>query len=365
MVNYLYQTDQLIAAMNAWLHQHIGNIWVVEAIKIAAATATLAGLVSVMAMVLVWVERKVAAHFQQRLGPMRVGPHGIFQTVADSLKLMAKESITPRDADELIYTLAPLICFASAFVSVGFLPFAPGLQAVNVNVGLLFILGVSSMGVLGILAAGWSSNNKWSLLGAMRAGAQIISYELSAGLALLSVVVFMGTIDFQEMVKSQQAGWWIWRAHGVGVLAFVIYTIASTAECNRTPFDIVEAESELTAGFHTEYSSMKFAMFFLAEFLNVFIVCAISATVFFGGWMPFHIGGFEPLNRLFDLIPPWLWFFGKVTALIYLVMWFRWTFPRLRVDQLIRFEWKYLMPLSLLNLAAGAVVVTTGWYFFR
>jgi NADH-quinone oxidoreductase subunit H len=365
MNNLLYHTDKLVQEGTEFLQRLVGNSWGVEGIKMAMAAAVLAGFVSVLAMLIIYLERKVAAHMQQRLGPMRVGPHGILQTVADSLKLLTKESITPRDADEFIYNLAPVICFVAAFVALGFIPFAPGLQAVNFNVGLLFILGISSVGVLGILAAGWASNNKWSLLGAMRAGAQIISYELSASLALLSMVIFAGSLDFQEVVKSQAAGWWIWRAHGVGLVAFVVYTIASTAECNRTPFDVVEGESELTAGFHTEYSSMKFAMFFLAEFVNVFIVCAISATVFFGGWMPFHVGGLRFLNGCFDLIPPLAWFFGKVGLLVFVVMWFRWTFPRLRVDQLMRFEWKYLMPLSLANLAAGAVVATTGLYFFR
>lgn len=365
MVNLLYHPDKLVAEITTYLQRLLGDVWAVEGIKMAVAAAALAGFVSVLAMLIIYVERKVAGHMQQRLGPMRVGPHGIFQTVADSLKLLTKESITPRDADEFIYNLAPVICFVAAFLALAFIPFAPGLEAVSFNVGLLFILGVSSVGVLGILAAGWASNNKWSLLGAMRAGAQIISYELSASLALLSMVVFAGSLDFQAVVRSQEAGWWIWRAHGVGLLAFLIYTIASTAECNRTPFDIVEGESELTAGFHTEYSSMKFAMFFLAEFVNVFTVCAISATVFLGGWMPFHIGGLGFLNGLFDLIPPFVWFFGKVGVLVFVVMWFRWTFPRLRVDQLMRFEWKYLMPLSLANLVVGAVAATTGLYFFR
>ncbi len=363
MSNLLYHTDQLVARFTEWLNHFTGNAWLAEVIKMVLAVSLLAGFVSVLAMVLIYIERKVAAHMQQRLGPMRVGWHGIFQTIADSLKLLGKESITPREADQFIYNLAPLICFAASFVTLSFVPFAPRIQAVNFSVGLLFVVGISSVGVLGILAAGWASNNKWSLLGAMRAGAQIISYELSAALALLSIVMFAGSLDFQQIIESQRGGWWIWRAHGVGLLAFVIYTIASTAECNRTPFDIVEGESELTAGFHTEYSSMKFAMFFLSEFINVFIVCAVSATVFFGGWMPFHLGNWQALNMLCDFIPPWAWFFGKVSVLVFVVMWFRWTFPRLRVDQLMRFEWKYLMPLSLVNLAAGAVIVTTGWYF--
>lgn len=365
MDSYLYRTDKLLEAIAAKLHEAIGVPWVEELVKMSMAAALLAGFLSVLALALIYIERKVAAHMQQRLGPMRVGPHGLLQAVADALKLLAKEEINPRDADIFIYDLAPLITFVATFVCLAFVPFAPDLQAVRLDVGLLFVLGVSSVGVLGILAAGWSSNNKWSLLGAMRAGAQIISYELSAGLALLTMILFIGSLDFHEIVMSQADGWWIWRAPVVGLLAFVVYTIASTAECNRTPFDIVEGESELTAGFHTEYSSMKFAMFFLAEFINVFIVSAISATVFWGGWMPFHVPGWDALNRVCDYIPPWIWFFGKTSALVFLVMWFRWTFPRLRVDQLMSFEWKFLMPLALLNLGGGAVLAATGLYLFR
>ncbi len=365
MGSYFYQTDKLVQLITDRLHQAIGVSWVAELVKMAGAAVILVGFVSILAMVLIYVERKVAGHMQQRLGPMRVGPHGILQTLADTLKLLSKEEINPQDADLFIYNLAPLITFVASFVCLSFVPFAPSLEAVQFDVGLLFVLGISSMGVLGILAAGWSSNNKWSLLGAMRAGAQIISYELSAALALLAMVLFVGSLDFRDIVESQRTGWWIWRAPVVGIVAFVAYTIASTAECNRTPFDIVEGESELTSGFHTEYAAMKFAMFFLAEFVNVFIVCAVSATVFLGGWMPFHIGDWTGLNGVFDLIPPWIWFFGKVSALIFLVMWFRWTFPRLRVDQLMHFEWKFLMPLSFTNLAAGAVLVSMGWYFFH
>ncbi len=364
MHNFLYNTEKFIEDAEIWLEQYLYEPWLVELVKMIVAAAALVGLVSFLGMALIYVERKVAGHIQQRLGPMRVGPHGIFQTIADTLKLLGKEEINPKDADLLIFNIAPLITFVASFICIGFVPFAPSMEAVRFNVGLVFLVGISSVGVLGILAAGWSSNNKWSMLGAMRAGAQIISYELSASLALLTVVLFVGSLDFEEIVRSQQNGWWIWRAPVVGLVGFVIYTIASTAECNRTPFDIVEGESELTAGFHTEYSGMKFAMFFLAEFVNVFIVCAVSATVFLGGWMPFHIGEFDALNRIFDLIPPWIWFFGKVSVLIFIVMWFRWTFPRLRVDQLMHFEWKFLMPLSFVNLAIATVVVLAGWYFF-
>jgi len=365
MRDFFYNTDQLVQRLTLWLEGVVGVTWVVELVKMSLAALLLVGLASLLGMALIWVERKVAAHMQQRLGPMRVGPHGLLQTVADTLKLLGKEDLMPRDADRLVYTLAPLIAFVASFTCLAFIPFGPGLQAAHFNVGLLFLLGISSVGVLGLLAAGWSSNNKWSMLGAMRAGAQIISYELSAALALLVAVIFVGSLDFHEIVESQREGWWIWRAPVVGLVGFIIYTIASTAECNRTPFDIVEGESELVAGFHTEYAAMKFAMFFLAEFVNVFIVSAVSATLFLGGWMPFHIGGMEGLNRVFDLVPPWIWFFGKVSVLIFVVMWFRWTFPRLRVDQLMHFEWKFLMPVSLATVAVAAVLATGGWYFFH
>jgi NADH-quinone oxidoreductase subunit H len=365
MENFVWRTEKIPAAVTAWLGALLGNPTAVELVKMALVAGILLGFVTVMALALVWTERKVAAHVQQRLGPMRVGPHGLLQSLADGLKLMGKETITPRDADHIIYHVAPALCFSATFVALAFIPFSPGIQAVNFNVGLVFVAGISGFGVLGILAAGWSSNNKWSLLGAMRAGAQIISYELSATLALLAVVVFAGSLDFREIVASQARGWWIWRAPGVGFLAFIVYTIASTAETNRTPFDLVEGESELTAGFHTEYTSIRFSLFFLAEFVNVFVVCAVSATMFLGGWMPFHIGDFAAFNRVADLLPPWGWFFGKTTLLVLVFMWVRWTFPRLRVDQLMRFEWKFLLPLAIATLAAASVMVALGWYPFH
>jgi NADH-quinone oxidoreductase subunit H len=362
--HWLWHTERIPPAITALLTDLLGNPLLVDLVKMALAGAVLAGFTAVSALALVWIERKVAAHVQQRLGPMRVGPHGLLQTLADGLKLLSKENITPLEADRFVFHLAPLLCFAATFVALAFIPWAPSLQVVNFNVGLVFVLGIGSVGVLGILAAGWSSNNKWSLLGAMRAGAQIISYELSATIALISILVFAGSLDFREIVESQRGGWWIWRAPLVGFVAFVIYGIASTAECNRTPFDLVEGESELTAGFHTEYASIRFAMFFLAEFVNIFLVCSISATVFLGGWMPFHIGNLTGFNRLADLIPPWGWFLFKTMALIFVFMWVRWTFPRLRVDQLMNFEWKFLLPLAFCTLAVASVLVTAGWYFF-
>jgi len=223
---------------------------------------------------------------------------------------------------------------------------------------------VSGLGVLGILLGGWSSYNKWSLLGAMRAGAQIISYEVSATLALLVGVLFSGSLQLSKIVESQADGWWLWRGHVVGVVAFVAFFIAAVAETNRTPFDIAEGESELTAGFHTEFSGLRFSFFFLAEYTNIIVVCALASTLFLGGWMPFHLGQWTAFNQVMDLIPPAVWFIGKTGFLVFVIMWFRWTFPRLRVDQLMALEWKILLPIGFVNLLAAAVLVVTRWYFF-
>jgi NADH-quinone oxidoreductase subunit H len=228
---------------------------------------------------------------------------------------------------------------------------------------VLYVTAITSLSVIGILMAGWASNNKYSLLGAMRSGAQIVSYELSAGLAILTIVVLCGTLQISEIVESQRNGWWVFKGHIPVIIAFVIFMIAATAETNRAPFDLAEAESELTAGFHTEYSGMKFALFFLAEYVNIFIVCAIGATLFLGGWMPLHIGSWEGFNGIMDYIPSSVWFFGKTFFLIFLMMWFRWTFPRLRVDQLLDLEWKYLLPISLFNLLLVTVIAIMGWHF--
>jgi NADH-quinone oxidoreductase subunit H len=232
------------------------------------------------------------------------------------------------------------------------------------NIGVLYVAAVGGLGVMGILLGGWSSNNKWSLIGSMRAAAQIISYEMSAMLALLVVVLYAGTMSLSGIVQSQAAGWWIWRAPGVGFVAFAIYVVASTAETNRTPFDIPEGESELTGGFHTEYSGLRFAFFFLAEFINMFVAAAVIATLFLGGWMPFRIGGLERFNAVMGLLPPGAWFLLKTSLMIFVLMWFRWTFPRLRVDQLMHLEWKVLLPIGLLNLVAAAVAVLCDMYFF-
>ena len=321
------------------------------------------GFFAVLGLVLVLMERKVAARMQIRKGPNRVGPGGIFQTVADTLKLLMKEGLTPDKADKFLFNLAPFLVMIVAMLLLAPIAFAKGVQIWDINIGVLYVSAISSLSVIGILMAGWASNNKYSLLGAMRSGAQIVSYELSAGFAVLSIVVLTGSLRISDIIASQENGWWLFKGHIPVMIAFVIFLIAVTAETNRAPFDLAEAESELTAGFHTEYSGMRFALFFLAEYINIFIVCAIGATLFLGGWMPLHIGTWTGFNHIMDYIPSSVWFMGKTFFLIFLIMWFRWTFPRLRVDQLLNLEWKYLLPISLFNLLLVTVMAVMGWYF--
>jgi NADH-quinone oxidoreductase subunit H len=320
-------------------------------------------LFAVLGLVLIMMERKVSSWMQLRLGPNRVGPGGMFQTVADTIKLIVKEGMTPNSVDKILFNLAPFIVMIIAMVVMAPIAFSKGFQIWDINIGVLFVLSVSSISVLGILMAGYASNNKYSLLGAMRSGAQIVSYELSAGLSVLTIVVLSGGLRISTIIEAQQTGWWIFRGHIPALIAFVIFIIAVTAETNRAPFDLAEAESELTGGFHTEYSGMKFALFFLAEYVNIFVVCAIGATLFLGGWMPLHFGNWEAFNNIMNYIPGIVWFFLKTFFLIFVIMWFRWTFPRLRIDQLLQLEWKYLLPISLFNLLLATVVAISGFHF--
>jgi NADH-quinone oxidoreductase subunit H len=329
---------------------------------------TIIGLVflifyALVGLILVYAERKVCAFMQNRVGPNRVGPYGIFQTIADFIKLLMKELVYIKDSDKLLFNMAPFIVIIASFMAIAAIPFAKGLHAIDFDIGILYVVAVSALGVVGILLAGWSSNNKYSLIGAMRSGAQIISYELSVGLSLLTIIVLAGTMQFSQIVEMQSTGWFIFKGHIPAFIAFVVFLIASTAETNRGPFDLAEAESELTAGFHTEYSGIKFAFFFLAEYMNMFIVASIAATVFLGGWMPFHVGGWDGFNRIMDFIPPFVWYAGKTAFVIWLMMWFKWTFPRLRIDQLLTLEWKYLLPINLVNILIMAFVVLMGWHF--
>jgi NADH-quinone oxidoreductase subunit H len=358
----MFSLHSITNAIQSWLQSNLPPFWVLVAESLIVILLAIS-LFAVLGLMLVWMERKVAAHMQIRLGPNRVGPMGIFQTSADTLKLILKEGLTPDGADKLLFNLAPFVVMIVGMLLLAPIAFSNGFQIWDINIGVLYISAISSLSVIGILMAGWASNNKYSLLGAMRSGAQIVSYELSAGLAVLTIVVLCGSLQMSDIIQSQQNGWWLFKGHIPAVIAFVIFIIAVTAETNRAPFDLAEAESELTAGFHTEYSGMKFALFFLAEYINIFIVCAIGATLFLGGWMPFHIGSWTGFNHIMDYIPGVVWFFGKTIFLIFLIMWFRWTFPRLRVDQLLNLEWKYLLPISLFNLLLTTVIAIQGWHF--
>ena len=354
--------ENISNSIHNWLYNTF-NPTIALLIEFGLVAICIIGLFSLLGLVLILMERKVSAWMQVRLGPNRVGPKGMFQTVADTLKLIVKEGMTPDGADKFLFNLAPFIVMIIGMMLMAPLMFAKGFQIWDINIGVLFFTAVSSISVIGILMAGWASNNKYSLLGAMRSGAQIVSYELSAGLSVLCIIVLTGSLRISDIIAAQENGWWIFKGHIPVIIAFVTFIIAVTAETNRAPFDMAEAESELTAGFHTEYSGMKFALFFLAEYVNIFIVCALGATLFFGGWMPLHIGHWQGFNHVMDYIPSSIWFFGKTFFLIFVIMWFRWTFPRLRIDQLLNLEWKYLLPISMVNLLLVTLMAILGWHF--
>jgi NADH-quinone oxidoreductase subunit H len=318
---------------------------------------------AVLAMVMIFMERKVCAAFQCRLGPVRVGPWGLLQLFADVFKMLIKEIIVIRNSDKFLYNLAPYLVILGSVLAFACIPINKGLEVLDFNIGVFFFMAVSSIGVVGILLAGWSSNNKYSLIGAMRSGAQMISYELSVGISILTMVILTGTMQFSQIVENQADGWFIFKGHLPAWIAFIVYLIAGNAEVNRGPFDLPEAESELTAGYHTEYSGMHFGLFYLAEFMNLFIVASIAATIFLGGWMPFHIPNWEGFNQIMDYIPGFVWFFGKAFFVVWLLMWIKWTFPRLRIDQILNLEWKYLVPIGLVNILLMAVCVVMGWHF--
>jgi NADH-quinone oxidoreductase subunit H len=327
--------------------------WIaVSAIALTSAVILLI-FIAVFALFAIWLERKVSAHMQDRLGPMEVGGwHGWLQTVADALKLLGKEDIIPTNADKILFKFAPILVFAATVGVFVAIPWGSGLVPADLNIGLLFILAISSLIVIAIMMGGWASNNKWSLYGAMRAAAQMISYEIPIALSLIVVVMITGSLNMSEIVRQQQGNIldWMFLAKPPFVfIAFLIYFVASLAEVNRTPFDLPEAESELVGGFHTEYTGMRFAMFFLAEFANMFVVAAIAVTVFLGGWLP-------PFQFL-EFIPGPLWFVGKALILVFVQMWLRWTLPRLRVDQLMYTCWKVLTPFSFAILMIVAVLM--------
>lgn len=292
-------------------------------------------IIVVNALVLTWAERKVAGHMQRRIAPKEVGPFGLIQPIVDSIKLLGKQMLTPSSVDKPLYFLAPTLIFVPVLVSFVVIPFDAYLQVKDISVGILVILAFSSLSVLSIILAGWGSNNKYSLIGAVRSVAQNIAYEIPLLLSLLVVVFLASSLSMKEITEAQKGFWFVFNP--MGFIAFIIFFIAGVAETNRTPFDLPEAESELVSGFHTEYSGMRFALFFLAEYTNIFIICAIATTFFLGGYNG-------------PLLPGFVWFFLKTYFLVFVILWFRWTFPRVRFDQLLNFSWKILIPASLINL---------------
>ncbi len=337
--------------------------WLTTVVECVLIGVVLLLAYAVLALFYIYFERKICAAFQCRLGPNRVGPFGIFQSVADMFKILIKELIELKHTDKFLFALAPYLVILASMLSFAVLPWGKGLQVIDFNIGIFFMIAVSSIGVLGILLAGWSSNNKFTLIGAIRSGAQMVSYELSIGLSILTIVVLAGTMSITGLVEAQQDAWFIFKGHIPAFIAFIIYLIAGTAETNRGPFDLPEAEQELTAGYHTEYSGIHFGFFYLAEYLNLFIVGGIASLLFLGGWMPLHVPGWEGFNAVMDYIPSVLWFLGKAIFVTFIIIWFKWTFPRLRIDQLLTLEWKYLLPINLVNLVIMVLVVVYGLHF--
>lgn len=323
-------------------------------ITVALGTAGFIGVLALNPIYAIWLERKVAAHVQDRLGPMRVGWHGLLQSFADGIKLLFKEDIVPKGADRVLFRTAPALAVASAFAAFAIVPWGVRedgtvLAVSNLNIGVLYFIAITSLGALSVLMAGWGSNNKYALYGGMRAAAQMVSYEIPTAILVLVVVAQVGTLSLPEIVAAQQGGllgvgdWLIFRLFPLNLIAFVLFFICGLAETNRTPFDIPEAESELVAGFHTEYTGMRFAFFFLAEYGNMLLVSMLAALLFLGGWVgPF---GSNPLIL-----------FLKGFGLVVVQMWLRWTLPRLRVDQLMTVCWKYVIPISFFLLVAVAVI---------
>lgn len=300
--------------------------------------------------IIVWMERKVLGHMQDRIGPQRVGPFGLLQTIADGIKLFFKEDVVPSQVDKVMFAVAPAISVVTALAAMTVIPFGDHvrlfgrdipLRITDVNIAILFLLGATSMGVYGIVLGGWSSNSKYPLLGALRSSAQMISYELAMGTALLPIILMTGSLSLFQIGRAQEHMWFIVPQ----IFAFAIYMVCAVAETNRAPFDLAEAETELVAGFHTEFSSMRFALYYVSEYANIMVVSAVAITCFLGAWHG-------------PLLPGWMWFLIKLVAFIFFYIWIRATFPRLRYDQLMSFGWKVLLPLALLNLAVTAVVLT-------
>ncbi|MCQ2191315.1 MAG: NADH-quinone oxidoreductase subunit NuoH [Paludibacteraceae bacterium] len=359
----MLQLSDIITWIHEFLSANIPAEWAVKLIEYVLVGLGFLTLYALIALFLIIFERKICAYFQCRLGPNRVGPWGIFQVIADMVKILLKEIIPLKHNDKLLYYAAPFIVIMGSLLTFGGLQFAKGVHGVDFNIGVFYLLAVSSISIIGVMLAGWSSNNKYSLIGAMRSGAQVISFELSACLSMMAMVILCGSMNLSDMMESQGRLWFIFQAPIPAFIGMVIYLIAAHAETNRGPFDLPEAESELTAGYHVEYSGITFGFFYVGEYCNLFINAAIGALVFLGGWQPLHFPGCEGFNAVMDYIPSCVWFFGKTLLLIFLSLWVRWSFPRLRIDQLLHLEWKIMLPFSLFNILLMAVLVANGWVF--
>lgn len=341
----------------------LGDFWTILIECVLVGVMLLVGY-ALIAIVLIFMERKVCAYFQCRLGPMRVGPWGLLQVFADVLKMLIKEIFFVDRADKLLYLLAPFLVIIASVGTFSFLPWNNGAVVLDFNVGIFLMTAISSIGVVGVFLAGWGSNNKYSVISAMRGAVQMISYEMSLCLCMITAVILTGTMQISGIVEAQTGPWqWlIFKGHIPALIGFLLFLVAGNAEANRGPFDLAEAESELTAGYHTEYSGMGFGYYYLAEYLNLFVISGIAATVFLGGWAPVNVG-IAAFDGLMNYIPGIVWFMGKTFLVVWLLMWVRWTFPRLRIDQILALEWKYLMPLALINLVLMTIVVANGWHF--
>ena len=359
--NYLQPLEltNVSKALDMFLKTYMSDFWAYLIEFVIAGIAILATY-AIIALALIYIERKIVAFFQARLGPNRLGKYGWIQSIADMVKILIKEIIHINNVDKFLFYTAPFFVIVASFLAFGAIPFGQGLHAIDFNIGIFYVSAVSSLGIIGILHAGWSSNNKYSMIGAMRSGAQFVSYELSGAFALMTIVILSGTMQFSEMVEGQRYVWNIFNGHISSIIAFIIYMICGHAETNRGPFDLPEAESELTAGYHTEYSGLQFGFFYLAEYINMFIIAAIATTVFLGGWMPIQINGLDAFNQVMWYIPSWIWFMGKTSVLIFLSLWVRWSFPRLRIDHLLNLEWKYLLPINLVNIVLMVIIVLAG-----
>ncbi|MDR2595031.1 MAG: NADH-quinone oxidoreductase subunit H [Fibromonadaceae bacterium] len=337
--------------------------------ELALAINVILAVIAVLAVgigsapILIYMERKVCAHVQCRLGPMRLGWHGVLQTVADVTKLLFKEVYSPKGVDTIVYYLAPMISLTAPFFTLALIPFGEKWQVINLSFAVPAIIAINGLGLFAILLGGWASNNKYSLLSALRSGAQMISYEVSLALIMLFVVVISGSASLNDIVAVQSGtvlNWWIIKMPVLGLVVFLVFMCVSTAELNRAPFDIAEAEQELTAGFHTEYTGTAFAMFYLTEYINIIGASALGSIFFLGGWHAPLIG-VESVDKVLLAIPDLVWMFAKIYFLIWLYMMFRWTWLRPRVDQLMNFEWKFLLPLNLILLGLGALFIAMGW----